>query len=254
MSEYATSDFYIPGITERCGQTLGIPKQQQNVHNNKCPETFNLWTVAERILYKYQKQFSINVWVGIVDDYLVGLCVLPHQLTGNRYRDILFHDLLKPMEDVALAVRAQCSTWHDDALAHFSHAVQVVLNNTYHDWWIGRGGPTAWLPYSLHLNRGHLKTLVYAASVYYEGALHHHIVDVCQAICNYTSIFEQMRQSMMRRVEMCIESALTKKLSVSGYMLMWTFLRVLVCGTCTQSWSTPFIYTLYMKKNVIWGI
>jgi hypothetical protein len=52
----------------------------------------------------------------------------------------------------------------------------------------------------------HLKTLVYAAPVDNEEALHHHIVDACQAIRSYPSIFEQMRQSMMRRVEACIES------------------------------------------------
>jgi hypothetical protein len=33
---------------------------------------------------------------------------------------------------------------HGGAPAHFSRAVQYVLNNAYHDQWIGRGGPTAW--------------------------------------------------------------------------------------------------------------
>jgi hypothetical protein len=101
---------------------------------------------------------------------------------------------------------------HDGAPAHFSHAVRDVLNNTCHDWWIGRGGPTAWPPRPPDLNPldfylwGHLKTLVYADPVDNEEALHHRIVDVCQTICNYPGIFEQMRRSMMRRVEACIES------------------------------------------------
>jgi hypothetical protein len=50
------------------------------------------------------------------------------------------------------------------------------------------------------------KTLVYAAPVDNEGALHHHIVDACQTIHNYPVIFEWMQQSMMRHVESCIES------------------------------------------------
>jgi hypothetical protein len=33
------------------------------------------------------------VWAGIVGDCSVGLHVLPHRLTGNRYRDFLLHDL-----------------------------------------------------------------------------------------------------------------------------------------------------------------
>jgi hypothetical protein len=35
---------------------------------------------------------------------------------------------------------------HDGAPAHFIRAVRDVLNNTYHDRWIGRAGPTAWPP------------------------------------------------------------------------------------------------------------
>jgi hypothetical protein len=53
---------------------------------------------------------------------------------------------------------------------------------------------------------GHLKTLVYAAPVDNEVALHHRIVDACQTIRNYPAIFERMRRPMMRRVEACTES------------------------------------------------
>jgi hypothetical protein len=58
---------------------------------------------------------------------------------------------------------------HVGAPAHFSRAVRDVLSNTYHDRWIGRGGPTAWPPRSPDLNPldfyrwGHLKPLLYAA-------------------------------------------------------------------------------------------
>jgi hypothetical protein len=39
-----------------------------------------------------------------------------------------------------------------DDSAHFSLAVRDVLNNTYHDGWIGIEGPTAWPPRSPDLN------------------------------------------------------------------------------------------------------
>jgi hypothetical protein len=52
---------------------------------------------------------------------------------------------------------------------------------------------------------GTLKTLVYAAPVDNEEALQHCVVDACQIIRTYTSIFEQMRRSLMRRVEACTE-------------------------------------------------
>jgi hypothetical protein len=101
---------------------------------------------------------------------------------------------------------------HGGAPAYFSRAVRDVLSNTYHDRWIGRGGPTAWPPHSPDLNPldfylwRHLKSLVYAAPVDNEETLHHHIVDACQTIRNYPGIFERMRQPMMRRVEAGIES------------------------------------------------
>jgi hypothetical protein len=50
------------------------------------------------------------------------------------------------------------------------------------------------------------KTLVYTAPVDNEVTLHRRIVDGCQIIRNYPGIYERMRQSMMRRVETCIDS------------------------------------------------
>jgi hypothetical protein len=72
----------------------------------------------------------------------------------------------------------------DGAPAHFSRAVLDVLSNTYHDVWMGRGGPTAWPPRSPDLNPldfylwGHLT----AAPVDNEETLQHRSVDACQLI------------------------------------------------------------------------
>jgi hypothetical protein len=41
---------------------------------------------------RHKQQFSINVWAGIVGDYLVGPYILPCQLTGKHYRDVLLND------------------------------------------------------------------------------------------------------------------------------------------------------------------
>jgi hypothetical protein len=108
-------------------------KTRKYVRNNICPETFNLRVEAEIILCRHQQQLRINVWPGIISDCLTGPHVLPHQLTGNHYRDFLLHDLPKLPEDVPLAVRTRLWYLHDDDPAHFSRAVQDVLVNTYHD-------------------------------------------------------------------------------------------------------------------------
>jgi hypothetical protein len=63
--------------------------------------------------------------------------------TGNHYRDLLLHDLLKLLECVPLAVRAPMWYMHVGAPAHFSRAVRDVLSNARHERWASRGGPTA---------------------------------------------------------------------------------------------------------------
>jgi hypothetical protein len=84
---------------------------------------------------------------------------------------------------------------HVGAPVHSSSAVRDALSNTYYDRWIDRGGPIAWPPRSPDLNPldfyllGHLKTLVYAAPVDNEEAIHHRTVDACRTIRNYPGIF-----------------------------------------------------------------
>jgi hypothetical protein len=46
-----------------------------------------------------------------------------------------------------------------------------------------------------------MNTLVHAAPVDKEEALHHRILDACQTIRNYPGIFQLLRESMMRRFE-----------------------------------------------------
>jgi hypothetical protein len=98
-------------------------KTRKNVHINMCPETFNSWVIAERTASRYQQNFSINMWAGIVSDCLVGLHVLPRRSTGNNYRDFLLQDLPKLLEAVQLVVKARMWRMRDDAPAHSSCAV-----------------------------------------------------------------------------------------------------------------------------------
>jgi hypothetical protein len=57
------------------------------------------------LLCRQQQQFSINVWAGIVGDYLVDLHVLSHRLTDKHSRDFLLNDFADLLEDALLAVR-----------------------------------------------------------------------------------------------------------------------------------------------------
>jgi hypothetical protein len=96
-------------------------------------------------------------------------------------------------------------------IINFSSAVRDIINYTYHEQWIDRAGPTAWPPRSPDLNPldfylwGHLNAIFHAAPVDNEEALHHRIENAYQTIQQLPSVFERMRRSRMRYVEMCIE-------------------------------------------------
>jgi hypothetical protein len=71
----------------------------------------------------------------------------------------------KESKDVPLALRARMWYINGDDSEHSSRALRDVLNNKYHDRWIGTGGRTLWPPLLPDLNPlefylwGHLKPL-----------------------------------------------------------------------------------------------
>jgi hypothetical protein len=109
-----------------------------NFNQHQCARGNPYGTIHDR----HQLQVRISVWAGIVGDCLVGSHILPQCLTGNVDRDFLLNGLPQVLELVPLAVRA----WYmrDGAPARFSRPVQDMLDNAYHDKWIGRAILVAW--------------------------------------------------------------------------------------------------------------
>lgn len=181
----------------------------RNFHNNHlwCDE--NPHAIFED---RFQHQFSINVWIGIVGDCLIGPVFLPGRLTGEVYRNFLEHTLPGFLEEVPLAIRNAMWFMHDGAPAHFSRVAREFLTQTYGNRWIGRGGPHLWPARSPDLNPldfflwGHLKSLVYATPVENVEDLENRIVASCNLIRNDPGIFERVRQSMRRRLDCCIRA------------------------------------------------
>ncbi|EZA46558.1 hypothetical protein X777_00036, partial [Ooceraea biroi] len=88
-----------------------------------------------------QYQFSLNVWVGIIGDCLIGPHFLPLRLNGGSYCQFLEEKLPILLEDVPLHIRHQMWFMHDKAPAQFSLNVRQHLNAVYPNCWIGRRGP-----------------------------------------------------------------------------------------------------------------
>jgi hypothetical protein len=101
-----------------------------------------------------QHRFSINVWVGILGDQLLGPVVLPNRLTGAVYHRFFLcvNDLPILLEYVPLHERHHMGFMHDGAPPHFLRIVRQHLNHTFGEQWIGRWGPLNWPARSSDLN------------------------------------------------------------------------------------------------------
>ena len=179
----------------------------KNFHNNHVWAEENPHAVVES---NHQNQFSVNVWVGIVENHIIGSFFLPERLNGNIYRRFLEEDLPILLEEVPLLIRDRMWFMHDGAPAHFSLEVREFLNRTFNNRWAGRGGPQPWPPRSPDLNSldfflwAHLKTLVYSTPVNSVEELKNRIRTSCDVIKNTEGILQRVRVNMRRRAEACI--------------------------------------------------
>jgi hypothetical protein len=77
------------------------------------------------------------------------------------------------------------------------------------------------------------------------------LVSRCGKTCGHTKQSPTiLAHALMLKCCWCLNiilSTITHELNVSGHMLMWTFLLVLVCGTRAESLPAPFSYTLYIN-------
>lgn len=154
-----------------------------NFHNNHIWSVENPHAVSER---HFQYQFSLNVWAGIVGDYLIGPFFLPLRINGETYQHFLENELPPLLDDVPLETRRRMWFMHDGAPAHFSEITRNYLNQIYGNRWIGRGveeGNQPWPPRSPDLNPldfylwGHLKSVVYKTPVENELDLRNRITN-----------------------------------------------------------------------------
>ncbi|EZA49304.1 hypothetical protein X777_12390 [Ooceraea biroi] len=53
----------------------------------------------------HQHHFSLNVWMGIIGDHLIGPVILPNRLSGAAYLNFLVNILPQYLDDMPLAER-----------------------------------------------------------------------------------------------------------------------------------------------------
>lgn len=134
-----------------------------NKHNFHYYSTSNPYLVATHS----QTRWSLNVWGGIVGDYVIGPHFFEGRVNGLIYLDFLQNHLPLLLENVPLNIRQRMWFLHDGAPVHHTRLIHDHLNIHFPDRWIGRGGPIAWPARSPDLSKidffmwGYIKQLVY---------------------------------------------------------------------------------------------
>jgi len=159
----------------------------------------------------FQRKFSVNVWMGLIGQDVIGPHFFPDHLNGDIYENFLRHDLQDLFDDIPLAVRGRMIFQHDGCPAHFRRSVRQFLDERFPNRWIGRSGPIAWparspdltpLDYSIW---GQMKALVYATPVNTREDLIQRITNAAQQIRN-TITTRTTKTEMRRRCRACIRN------------------------------------------------
>lgn len=95
-----------------------------------------------------QHRWSVTVWIGIVNGYLIGPHIFQNTVNGENYLQLIRDELPALLEDVDLETRNRLWLQQDGASPHFTLNVRAYLNQRFRNRWIGRGGPVEWPPRS----------------------------------------------------------------------------------------------------------
>lgn len=161
--------------------------------------------------YNFQHEFQCNVWLGVLDDTVIGPYFLPHRLNAELFLAFLendFHDLL---ENVPLNTRRGSWFQLDGCPAHYGRGPRRWLDINFPGRWIGRGGPVEWPARSPDLNVmdyfiwGAIKQKVYEVPVDTLESLRERITQACRELTPL-----QCRSStncIIRRCRACLQAA-----------------------------------------------
>lgn len=159
-----------------------------------------------------QYKFSVNVWAGIISNYIVGPFIFETSLNSNIYLNFLNQELGNFMDDIPLLNRTNMYFQHDGAPPHYAINVKQWLDQHFPNRWIGRNGPIRWPPRSPDITPldfylwGRMKNLVYAEEI---RSREHLLIRINQAVLivrQELSTSINLKLQIRKRINICIQN------------------------------------------------
>ena len=107
-----------------------------NWRNNHTWEQENPHLIRE---HHFQNEFLINIWCGIINNFIVGPYEMPARLNGEDYLHFLQNHLSDELDELPLDTRQDMWYMHDGAPAHYPLLVRNFLNERFPHRWLDRG-------------------------------------------------------------------------------------------------------------------
>lgn len=108
---------------------------------------------------KYNKkhfEFEINLWVGFINEQILGPCEIPEKFDASAYLKFLKNQLADYLDNIPLARLKDIWFLHDGSEhmnpAFYNDTVVKYLNKTFPNKWIGYKGPVNYPNGSFNLN------------------------------------------------------------------------------------------------------
>jgi len=158
----------------------------------------------------HQNRWSLMVWCGIVNGYLIGPYFFDRNVDRHSYLELLRDHLPGLLENVDLATRLRMWLQQDGAAPHYANDVREFVNEHHNGIWIGRRGPVEWPPNSPDMTSpdfflwGYVKNVVFAQRPTTREDMMDRIRRACAAIPRETLL--RTVDSFERRLHLCLQA------------------------------------------------
>lgn len=156
-----------------------------------------------------QQRWSLNVWGGIIDNYVIGPFFFEGRVNGPIFLHFLHNNFRELIRNVPLNIINTMWLQLDGAPIHFSAMIRQWIDEEFGERWIGRGGPVRWPARSPDLTPcdfflwGYVKDKVYTEPVTTKEDMQLRIRRVFSTIS--PTMLQNVRRSIKTRARKCIE-------------------------------------------------